>query len=72
VHRRSSWPDEPRPGREAPDYSGALVAVLVAMVLASLRGWLLSATGLLGRISPAWLALALGAEIMSFLAAAEL
>jgi hypothetical protein len=41
-------------------------------VLVSQRGSLLSATARLGRISTVWLALALGAETVSFLAAAEL
>jgi uncharacterized membrane protein YbhN (UPF0104 family) len=50
----------------------AVVTVPVAIVLVTHRASLLSAAGRLGRISPFWLALALGAETVSFLAAAEL
>jgi uncharacterized membrane protein YbhN (UPF0104 family) len=50
----------------------AIVAVPIVLVLASQRRSFLSATDRLGRISLAWLALALGAEMVSFLAAAEL
>jgi uncharacterized membrane protein YbhN (UPF0104 family) len=50
----------------------AAIAVPVVVVLVSQRSSLLSATDRLGRLSPAWLTLALGAEAVSFLAAAEL
>ena len=49
-----------------------LTAFLVLIAVASQRRSLLAATHRLGRLSPAWLALAIGAEILSFLAAAEL
>jgi|SRR5579864_3260432 len=50
--------------------AAGLAAVVVAV--ASQRASLLSASARLGRVSPAWLALALGAETASYLAAAEL
>jgi hypothetical protein len=46
--------------------------IAVVVVLVSQRASLLSAAGRLGRVSPAWLMLALGAETASYLAAAEL
>jgi uncharacterized membrane protein YbhN (UPF0104 family) len=50
----------------------AAAAVPVVVVLVSQRGSLLSASKRIGGLSPAWLVLALGAETVSFLAAAEL
>jgi putative heme transporter len=50
----------------------AVVAVGVVVAVASQRASLLSASARLGRVSPAWLALAVGAETASYLAAAEL
>ena len=50
----------------------AVITVPIAIVLVSERASLLSAADRLGRISPLWLALSLGAETVSFLAAAEL
>src|ERR1700730_7376925 len=49
-----------------------VVAVPIVIVLASQRRSLTSAAQRLGRVSPAWVALAVGAEIVSFFAAAEL
>jgi uncharacterized membrane protein YbhN (UPF0104 family) len=49
-----------------------VVVIAVVVVLVSQRASLLSAAGRLGRVSPAWLVLALGAETASYLAAAEL
>jgi putative heme transporter len=49
----------------------AVVAAAVVVAVASQRASLLSASARLGRVSPAWLALALGAETASYLAAAE-
>jgi putative heme transporter len=48
------------------------VAVAFVVVVASQRHSLLAATDRLGRVSPAWLVLAVAAETVSFLAAAEL
>jgi hypothetical protein len=50
----------------------AVITVPIAVALVSQRASLLSAANRLGRISPVWLALSLGAETVSFLAAAEL
>jgi hypothetical protein len=50
----------------------ALVATAGVVVVVSQRASLLSASGRLGRISPAWLVVALGAETASYVAAAEL
>jgi hypothetical protein len=50
----------------------AVLAAVVAAVLVSQRASRLSASDRLGRLSPAWLALALGAEAASCAAAAEL
>ncbi|MDQ1391505.1 MAG: putative heme transporter [Acidimicrobiaceae bacterium] len=49
-----------------------VLALLILIAVDSQRRSLLSATDRLGRLSPAWLALAVAAEILSFVAAAEL
>ncbi|MDQ1418001.1 MAG: putative heme transporter, partial [Acidimicrobiaceae bacterium] len=49
-----------------------VLALLILIAVYSQRRSLLSATDRLGRLSPAWLALAVAAEILSFVAAAEL
>src|ERR1700694_49988 len=49
----------------------AIVATAIVVVLISQRGSLVSASDRLGRVSPAWLVLALGAETASHLAAAQ-
>jgi uncharacterized membrane protein YbhN (UPF0104 family) len=63
---------QPAYGRRSRLLLRALVTTAVVVALVSQRRSLLSASDRLGRISPAWLVLALGAETVSYLAAAEL